>query len=400
VAATSDGNPPNLLAAPADAVAAASPDFLGSEKLEDGIGLCLSGGGFRAMLFHVGAFVRLNELGLLGKLDRVGSVSGGSIAAGALAVGWDNLEFDDRGVAGNLERAVLAPLLALSRKRVDIPAITLGLLPGVSAARRASAAYDKALFKGKTLRDLPDRPRFSFTATSLQSGALWRFARDYAADWRVGRWDRPDIPIAAAVGASAAFPPYLSPAYIEVPAGAIVAQPGADLCREPFTRRLCLTDGGVYDNLGLEPIWKRYRTVLVSDGGAMTPPAGTLRANWLSLSIRVSDIALQQGINMRRRVLMGLDKSGGRKTVYWGISDGVDAYNVANPRGFAESESRSAARVPTRLTRYGKDVRVRIVRAGYAPAPRSRPPRTSRRCSLGDRNAPAMRGRTMADIAG
>ena len=54
-----------------EAVAAIAPDFLGGQKLEDGIGLCLSGGGFRAMLFHLGALFRLNELGLLGKLDRV-----------------------------------------------------------------------------------------------------------------------------------------------------------------------------------------------------------------------------------------------------------------------------------------------------------------------------------------
>ena len=44
--------------------------------------LCLSGGGYRAMLFHVGALWRLNELGLLPRLDRVSSVSGGSITAG------------------------------------------------------------------------------------------------------------------------------------------------------------------------------------------------------------------------------------------------------------------------------------------------------------------------------
>jgi len=63
-------------------------DFLGGRKLEAGIGLCLSGGGFRAMLFHLGAFVRMNEMGLLPRLARVSSVSGGSIAAGALAVAW------------------------------------------------------------------------------------------------------------------------------------------------------------------------------------------------------------------------------------------------------------------------------------------------------------------------
>jgi NTE family protein len=55
------------------------------EKLEDGSGLCISGGGYRAMLFHAGAIFRMNELGLVSKLDRISSVSGGSMTAAALA---------------------------------------------------------------------------------------------------------------------------------------------------------------------------------------------------------------------------------------------------------------------------------------------------------------------------
>lgn len=45
--------------------------------LEDGTALCLSGGGYRAMLFHIGVLWRLNEIGWLPKLDRISSVSGG-----------------------------------------------------------------------------------------------------------------------------------------------------------------------------------------------------------------------------------------------------------------------------------------------------------------------------------
>jgi len=47
--------------------------------------------------------------------------------------------------------------------------------------------------------------------------------------------------------------------------------------RRRHTRRLCLTDGGVYDNLGLEPVWKCYKTISVSDGGAVTSPRRTPR---------------------------------------------------------------------------------------------------------------------------
>ena len=358
---------PSVVAPQAPEVTVVS-DFLGGEKLEEGIGLCLSGGGFRAMLFHLGAFVRLNEVGLLGKVDRVASVSGGSIAAGALAVGWSKLTFNDDGVATNLIEEIAMPILKLACKRVDVPAILLGLLPFVSAAGRATAVYDKILFRGKSLQDLPSQPRFSFTATSLQSGVLWRFAKDYAADWRVGRWNAPHLTIAAAVGASAAFPPYLSPAYVDVPKDAIVSQPGGDLSGDGFTRRLCLTDGGIYDNLGLEPIWKRYRTILVSDGGAVTAALSSVKANWLSLATRAIDIALQQGINMRRRVLFGLQRSGQRKIAYWGINDSIDRYGVDNPLNFGPEETLRAASVPTCLTRYSVEIRTCILRAGYAHA--------------------------------
>ena len=62
--------------------------FLDLDGLKDGIALCLSGGGYRAMLFHAGSIWRLNELGLLKKINLVSSVSGGSITSGALAVAW------------------------------------------------------------------------------------------------------------------------------------------------------------------------------------------------------------------------------------------------------------------------------------------------------------------------
>ncbi|HEV3446123.1 MAG TPA: patatin-like phospholipase family protein, partial [Gemmataceae bacterium] len=50
-----------------------------------GMALCLSGGGFRAALFHLGAVRRLNELGILSQVTTISSVSGGSILAAHLA---------------------------------------------------------------------------------------------------------------------------------------------------------------------------------------------------------------------------------------------------------------------------------------------------------------------------
>ena len=81
-------------------------DFLTAGKVDDVIGLCLSGGGFRAMIYHVGVLVRLNELGLLSRIQEVASVSGGSITAGKLAEAWKRLRFDDKGVALNFVEQV------------------------------------------------------------------------------------------------------------------------------------------------------------------------------------------------------------------------------------------------------------------------------------------------------
>jgi NTE family protein len=47
------------------------------------------------MLYHLGALMRLNELGLLRSLRRISSVSGGSITAAYLALHWKKLEWNE-----------------------------------------------------------------------------------------------------------------------------------------------------------------------------------------------------------------------------------------------------------------------------------------------------------------
>jgi len=89
---------------------------------EPGIGLALSGGGFRATLFHLGSLWRLNELGWLPKVTRVTSVSGGSITAGVLGHHWKNLAFDESGVATNFDDAIAVPLRDFCKRNIDVPA--------------------------------------------------------------------------------------------------------------------------------------------------------------------------------------------------------------------------------------------------------------------------------------
>src|SRR5512133_1052694 len=117
-----------------DAVSAEAPvrGIPGEEDhVEDGIALCLSGGGYRAMLFHVGALWRLNELGYLARLDRVSSVSGGSITNGVLAVHWGRLDFDAAGVGRGFREALVDPVRKQAGKTVDLWTVLFAIfLPG------------------------------------------------------------------------------------------------------------------------------------------------------------------------------------------------------------------------------------------------------------------------------
>ena len=113
-----------------------------SDKVEMGVALCLSGGGYRAMVFHLGALWRLNELGHLGRIARFSSVSGGSITSATLGLNWQKLGFDKLGVAQNLEGAVITPIRNLASSTIDVGAILGGLILG-GVAKRVPDAYRK-----------------------------------------------------------------------------------------------------------------------------------------------------------------------------------------------------------------------------------------------------------------
>jgi NTE family protein len=181
----------------------------GPDEPEEGIALCLSGGGYRAMLFHLGGIIRLNELGHLKTIARVSSVSGGSITAGVLGLAWQQLDFGIGGIAGNLDDLVVKPIRKLAGKTIDNPAIVWGLVLPCAAPGMLASYYDR--YRGTALQNLPDDskgegPRFVFNATNVQTGKLFRFSRPYQGDYSVGFWRDPSTRVADAVAASTAFP--------------------------------------------------------------------------------------------------------------------------------------------------------------------------------------------------
>lgn len=339
----------------------------GTEGVETGVGLALSGGGFRATLFHCGALWRLNELGYLPKLSRISSVSGGSIAAGVLAVKWRGLRFAND-VATNLVQEVIDPLRKFCERSIDGPAIGEGaLLPWKSVSEAVEEDYRKHLYGELTLQDLPDTPRFVLNATNFATGVSFRFSKPYAGDYRIGLIKQPTFRLSLAVTASSAFPPFLSPVIIDTDPATFTKTDGADLYDQiTYRKRLVLTDGGVYDNLGLETVWNRYETVLVSDAGAPFGSESDPGTSWHLQALRAMDITTNQSRGLRKRALVADYQQRIRSGAYWGIMTEIQGYTLPDALSVPPGVTRELATIRTRLNPFNEAEQCRLINWGYA----------------------------------
>jgi NTE family protein len=343
----------------------AADDRSPAERPEQGTALCLSGGGYRAMLFHLGALLYLNERAWLPKLDRVSSVSGGSITAAVLGMNWSKLTFQSD-IATNFDDQVVGPLRKLASTTIDRNAILGGIFSNDSIGDKLIQAYKKQLFANTTLQDLPDRPRFVINATSVQSGALFRFSKPYIWDYRVGKIGNPTRPLAEAVAASSAFPPVLSPVRLDFSNETFVPGTGNDLQRDPFTKEVVLTDGGVYDNMALETAWKRYSRILVSDAGGKIQPEASPKDDWARHSLRINGVIDNQVRSLRKRQLISSFNQKAREGVYWGIRSDISRYGASNTLPCPYNQTLKLAETPTRLDDMADELQERLINWGYA----------------------------------
>jgi NTE family protein len=317
------------------------------------------------MVFHLGVLWRLNEWGLLARLDRISSVSGGSITSAMLGLKWAQLDVRES-VARRLLQEVIDPVRSLARVTIDVEAGLKGLfLPG-SISERVADAYDRHLFQGATLQELPDSPRFVINATNVQSGALWRFSKPYMRDYKIGKVLRPRVRLAAAVAASSAFPPVLSPAKLELDPADFEAPEGEPLHRDEYMRTVYLTDGGVYDNLGLETAWKRCATILVSDAGLAMDTDPRPGEDWVRHIKRVLDLVDNQVRSLRKRQLVASFKAGDRTGTYWSIRSLPVEYGTGSALLLPPERLAELAAVPTRLAAMPDDLQERLINWGYA----------------------------------
>src|SRR5206468_4003315 len=144
--------------------------------------------------------------------------------------------------------------------------------------------------------------------------------------------------------------------------------PKCPLQKEPFTTDIVLTDGGVYDNLGLETAWKRYKTVLVSDGGGKIEPQPEPKSDWARHAYRVLDVIDNQVRSLRKRQLIEAFKNQNddHDGTYWGIRTHIKDYGLPDALPCPEERTLELAMTPTRLKRLEPGHQDRLINWGYA----------------------------------
>ncbi|MGA2268017.1 MAG: patatin-like phospholipase family protein [Bryobacteraceae bacterium] len=294
------------------------------------IGLALSGGGFRASIFHLGVILRLEELGIMNRVSVISAVSGGSIVAAYYAYAMeDQLRLLPPGdwynpaarveaykkVAREFLRKVR--LNMRSRALVFSPRYHPWLLVKAVALRpfREHAfsiliqeEYDQHFYHDYSLDQLPavphgaarptggapvlTGPKLLLNTTSLMTGERKAFSRDantYLAQLKTS--NKNVLKLSQVVGASSGVP---------------VIFPPTAICGE------LLVDGGVSDNQGVEgllPLPERHPreehcppppdhapvdTLLISDACGQLELKHTMSTGRLAVFSRVNDILMHQ----------------------------------------------------------------------------------------------------------
>lgn len=384
-------DPPDLLAAPGDDGLPVVRDSRFREatatpRARTGTGLCLSGGGYRAALLHLGALRRLDELGVLAQVRTVSGVSGGSLAAAALAhpaLDWSRGD----GRVGGFDEHVGEALRALTARNVRTPALLSRLLPwrwldadagveGLSSQLARQVPFDQPLAAARR-----SGPRVVVSATDLVFGVdwveqtAWGDAPARVGSYRAGYAVPPPVwRLADACATSCAEPPFFAPRRVARALSDRLTGGHREIETPEQHRRLLhrlqLVDGGVYDNLGLEPVWKSHRDVLVSDGGGVF--RATTQRTVVGRLARSLEILGRSGSNTRLRWLHAAyarDVLGG---CTWGIDDVVrDLDGVGDALGYPLEVVELIARVRTDLDAFSRAEQQVLERHGYLVADRA-----------------------------
>jgi predicted acylesterase/phospholipase RssA len=321
------------------------------------IGLALSGGGFRASLFHIGVLARMAELDMLRYVEVLSCVSGGSIIGAhyylevrrLLQVKPDSAitRNDYIDIVRRLERGFLAATQKNLRLRLFaawFANLRSLVQPGFTRTTHLGRLFEKHIYSlvddghsngRRWLNDLQikpkdDSPDFNpkldnwarsakapillLNATTLNTGHNWQFAVSWMGEPPLGAnspvdrndilrrmyyWEAPlahrRVALGQAVAASACVPSLFDPVEF----------------RGLFPERsVRLVDGGTHDNQGIVGLLEQECTVmLVSDASGQSSSENHPSEEILSVGIRTSNILMSRVREAEYRQLELLQRS-------------------------------------------------------------------------------------------
>ena len=366
------------------------------------IGLALSGGGFRATVFHLGVLARLAEENRLEDVTFISTVSGGTLCAGLVYAhsqwGWPSSEHFKQAVLpqarrllttqdlqAGLVRRMLRNPLAVFETRADDMSVLLRERWGITAR----------------LCDLAPRPRWMINATCYETGKNWRFEQFRMGDYRFGYTRDTHLPLSDAMAASAGFPglvgalpldtrPYAWWRYadrsrdVQEP-----AEPDEDIKRptlpiEPDFPTAHLWDGGVYDNHGLEGLhdfihgWKKGIDFLMVSDAAGRPKPEAYRPGWRALYRIMTGVMMDQIRSLRARAVLERMINHGDPGGFFQIgsscaevlrgSKNKDAAAQLCPQCLGPDEAKRAADMETVIRKLTQEEYERLFRHGFEVA--------------------------------
>ena len=274
------------------------------------IGLALSGGGIRATVFHLGILARFASQSLLENITFLSTVSGGSLA---IALVWVTSDRSWPTSEKFLKQCVPNTRKLTTERDLQSAYISQTLLSPWRLVHGRASVLGRVLHGTWGLQDklseLPDNPRWIINATCYETGKNWRFMRKRMGDYVAGYVISPRLSVAEAVAASAAVPALIGSLALRTDAynWQKFDRAGKAIPHEIEFSTLHLWDGGVYDNLGVEALFKPaggYREgldfLVISDASS---PLGTQDRGPLA-PLRLLRIATDQVRSLRSRTLV------------------------------------------------------------------------------------------------
>lgn len=279
--------------------------------------MVLSGGGLRALIFHLGVLRWLAERSAWDQIKHVSSVSGGSWCVGCI-IGHSGGHWPSADVF--LSSTLPAIKNSLTQHSMRRQLVLAALMRPWLLVRRAlilAKVFEKHWGLDQNLASLPDRPVFHIEATNFETGKRWVFMKEKMGDYLYGYAENPDYPLSHAVAASSGFPYAAGPIPLDSRKFSWLEGPfagGQSADRRTIHPVVHLWDGGVYENTGLEPLYKNgslrhnLSFLIVADAAETLPILGwdnpvpyAYLVNPLYRMLRLLGIAMDQVRSLRAR---------------------------------------------------------------------------------------------------